>query len=84
MMSLFEQLLEARVEELMETEGEPDTAAVAWDAWRLLGLSVFKGQGGKPVSAAYLYKLRKELVTSVVISENKQKQWVRGNCNLSN
>ncbi len=84
MLSLFEQVLEGRREELAELDEDPDTAEVSWNAWQMSGLSHFKGPGGKQVSAAYLYKLRKELVTSGVIVESKRKQWVRGNSNLSN
>lgn len=88
MLALFDQLLEARYDELLETEDGADinklNISVAWDAWRLLGLSHFKGQGGKQVSPAYLYKLRRELVTSGLVAENKQKQWLKGNSNLSN
>ncbi len=82
-LKMFEALMEAEQERIVEAGGEPDDATVAWSLWKLSGLSEFGANKAKPVSESYLFKLRKELLTSGLVAQNKQKQWVTGNTHLT-
>lgn len=82
MFERFEELITAATE--MAEEGGKEAGGVTWADWKMSALSGFEAAKGKPISEEYLYRLRKELLTSGVIQRGKRNQWVRGITNHPN
>ena len=82
MFERFVELIEAAREKRNEV-GE-GSISVEWADWKMSCKAGFAHAKGKVCSDQYLYKVRRELQTSGLVAQNKQKQWVMGQTNPTN
>jgi len=73
----FFELLEGLVAEKRDATGDDKADnAVDWGEWELSGLETLKGARGGKISRSVLFRLRKELTQSGLVTASHKNQWV--------